>query len=536
MDVYLHHAGTTTGPFDTRALRDRVHAGDVPAHALSWRAGEPRWISLARRWQAPAAARRQRIAAVLAAACAPLAIGLLLAEPHLPWAMRSAGPLAAACGVLLLVGLIATIALARGTRRLVGRVTAGPLYAAYALALVGLILAAGFTQRWRMEHAPDAAPPARFALSADGRRLDIDGDIGRTFVDDLAAQLARAPRLERVVIRSEGGYVDPAVEAGERLRARGIAVRVREVCASACVLVWSRATLREIEAAARIGLHRTRVDASAPGGWKRDWAAASDAQMIGALRRDGFSEALLERAATTGPDGMAWVDAATLQDEGLEVRIVDAAGNAVQPQHARMAAVIAAIDPEAPTHAMLVALRDRMPELLEPHAADLRATLDAPDEHDITRATMAVGAAMRVAASERAPDAAVVAWGRRVQSLFADAARAGTEADCRILMGEAPPPPETVLQARLAEGYAALFAAVPANGEGASRRGDSAALRDAMRAAYLDALRQGRDGPPTAWPARAQCGFLRDVYAHAVRQPAPRAARAILALDRLGRF
>lgn len=174
---------------------------------------------------------------------------------------------------------------------------------------------------------------ATVSVSADGETVYVNGDIGRTFYDDLNGAMEANRFVQRVVITSGGGYAGPGLEAARLIRKRNLTVRIKSHCASMCVGLWAAAAAREMEPDAVIGLHQWRPTCdSLPEAARKECEYRSqfwtehDVSYDGWLRSAGFSDRLLRLQETTAASEVAVFIAPQLWEEGVDFRVVDANG------------------------------------------------------------------------------------------------------------------------------------------------------------------------------------------------------------------
>lgn len=196
--------------------------------------------------------------------------------------------------------------------------------------VISAMLAAGFAAA-----AGGASVPAHgmqdsstVAASEPAERvLAVSGPIGPDFARDLRRFLERRPDTTVIAIRGPGGLRHQALLAAEVVNARGITVRIDGHCASACALLWASARSREMTPASRLGLHRSRIDATLPlpAALVRAIESRNDRRTDDALRGAGFPPRLIDLGNRTPPTTMAWFAAAELAREGVAFRVERAA-------------------------------------------------------------------------------------------------------------------------------------------------------------------------------------------------------------------
>ena len=259
---------------------------------------------------------------------------VLVAGVLLPWGLGEAGVRWTATQSGLVAGatiVFAIVVLGSYSRRIGGlgrrRIRVASL-TLVALVTATILLVA---LRARVDQIRAELRDATMTASADGRVLVIDGHVGDDFVEHLEEQLARLPELRRIDINSAGGLLDDTLVAAELVRARSLRVRVVDQCSSACVVLWAAAVPREMEVTAVIGVHRTWIDPTVPEAWESRVRGDYESRSLAILRGAGFSDVLLARRAATPPHAMAYLDAAELLDEGVQMLVVDREGNPLTP-------------------------------------------------------------------------------------------------------------------------------------------------------------------------------------------------------------
>lgn len=85
------------------------------------------------------------------------------------------------------------------------------------------------------DHLKDATPTMGRVWLGDARTICYGGQIDREGADRFLEVLAEIPEGPvDLVVRSLGGQVEPALEMGEALRARGYSIHVSSSCVSSC--------------------------------------------------------------------------------------------------------------------------------------------------------------------------------------------------------------------------------------------------------------------------------------------------------------
>jgi hypothetical protein len=114
------------------------------------------------------------------------------------------------------------------------------------------------------------ADAARFRV--EGERLfyntaipypdDPSTDINTRDADELGLYLMEAPEISIVVLESDGGQAAAAIEMGEKIAKLGLATEVRNICDSACPLIFLGGYPRTLVTGGVLGFHRGHVSAT----------------------------------------------------------------------------------------------------------------------------------------------------------------------------------------------------------------------------------------------------------------------------------
>lgn len=245
--------------------------------------------------------------------------------------LRLYGSASRAAALLLLLGwplLLAQLAWAthgtwRSARREDLQIGTGPLRRLGSPALVGLLLAIGLLQFalnvlprtlelgalafWR-----DPLGTPRVELSADGRRLRIQGPLARGTADQVRTLMAQAPGLRWVLLESADGRLGEALDIAEALRARALPTRATGPCARACAVVFLSGSRRQLLPGARLGFQRVSAGAFNPP--HQAWVNASLRRV---LADRGLSPHLVTKVLATPPPALWEPDVAELLATGL---------------------------------------------------------------------------------------------------------------------------------------------------------------------------------------------------------------------------
>lgn len=162
------------------------------------------------------------------------------------------------------------------------------------------------------------APPMLMTAAPDLGLILAIGRIDEGFAARLEHMLDQEPRLGALEIDSTGGYVAAAHRAIQLVNRRGVTVRVRGRCASACALLWAGANRRELGPTARVGLHawRPSKEMAAPMEGFGRWWTRRRAEEI--LRGAGFPEQLIGKGLDTPANQILWISAPELREVGVQ--------------------------------------------------------------------------------------------------------------------------------------------------------------------------------------------------------------------------
>jgi len=151
-----------------------------------------------------------------------------------------------------------------------------------------------------------AAPAATFVR--DGNRIVLTGVIRAGDAAAFAHLVASLPDNVIVVLGSDGGSVPDALAIGRLVRERKFRTLVPSQCLSACVMVWSAGSPRELGDGARIGIHCARLESDLA----HCYGPATD-QMAAHLRDMGMPAVVITmQAQATSPETATMVPPAVL--------------------------------------------------------------------------------------------------------------------------------------------------------------------------------------------------------------------------------
>ena len=176
--------------------------------------------------------------------------------------------------------------------------------------------------------------PIPHAYMATRPHLDIAfviGTIDSTFSSRLKILVTENPQVEIVEIESLGGLASQAYEAAEILNLRGIEVRVRGRCASACSLFWSSANTRSLVEGARIGLHSGELTEQPPLILRSVVSRHHERRKTEAYAHAGFPPSLIAEGLATPHESMIWFTATQLEQSGVTFNLLPKKPNGPPP-------------------------------------------------------------------------------------------------------------------------------------------------------------------------------------------------------------
>lgn len=160
--------------------------------------------------------------------------------------------------------------------------------------------------------SPPGAPEPAVRLNDKGW-LVYDG----TITD---AGVARAMKLlsqtdKGLVLRSDGGEVDPALALAKAVRRRGLATATTTTCASACVIVLAGGVKRYVTDGARIGVHQ--ITWSGNGRVDPGEVQSAVAQLGRFYHSMGVASHLALLSSSVPSDTMLWLTPSEIVDANL---------------------------------------------------------------------------------------------------------------------------------------------------------------------------------------------------------------------------
>ncbi|TXK59044.1 hypothetical protein [Alkalisalibacterium limincola] len=175
--------------------------------------------------------------------------------------------------------------------------------------LISLSLAASLTAE-----APRV--PATIATKEGLDFVIATGPIDAGFSERLRAALDSNAAATSLEVESLGGLSEEAYAAANLLNDRGIGIRVRGRCASACALMWASAEQRILFEGARIGFHAGRPSRDPPAILRGAVQRHSSRLAAVAMAKAGFDDEMIERAANTPHESMLWLEVAEAKAAG----------------------------------------------------------------------------------------------------------------------------------------------------------------------------------------------------------------------------
>jgi hypothetical protein len=165
-------------------------------------------------------------------------------------------------------------------------------------------------------------PPAYMATRPHLDVAFVIGTIDSTFSGRLKTLVTENPQVKIVEIESLGGLASQAYEAAEIINLRGIEVRVRGRCASACSLFWSSANGRSMVEGARIGLHAGELTEQPPLILRGVVSRHHERRKTEAYTHAGFPPRLIAEGLSTPHKSMLWFTATQLQQSGVRFNLL----------------------------------------------------------------------------------------------------------------------------------------------------------------------------------------------------------------------
>jgi ATP-dependent protease ClpP protease subunit len=171
---------------------------------------------------------------------ADLAVLFWVSRAHLQAAdthMRSSGAMAPIWGgyLLLLLTILASLTLWWQALLIANRPPEGLSY----------------SEQRAQEHADRYS----LSLSEDGSVLIFEGEVTMGLTKALLAELQRHPEVAEIHLTSPGGHIYEARGAARLIRERGLSTLAPGLCASACTLIFTAGTARQLGPNGQLGFH-----------------------------------------------------------------------------------------------------------------------------------------------------------------------------------------------------------------------------------------------------------------------------------------
>jgi uncharacterized RDD family membrane protein YckC len=219
---------------------------------------------------------------------------------------RPAGPLTPAAVGRAAIDAVIDHGWALGARLLMSAVLAAAVL--HALLTQGPQL----VDRVRLVLGSDPLGSVAAQVSADGRRLQLKGPLGLGDAARVRALLAAAPQLRWVLIESDAGRLDEALQVAALLRARQLPTRASGECSGVCPFVFLAGSRRQLLPGARLGFHRLSAGAFNP-----PYQALVNRSLRARLLAAGLTPHLATKALATPPTALWFADADELVAAGL---------------------------------------------------------------------------------------------------------------------------------------------------------------------------------------------------------------------------
>lgn len=163
---------------------------------------------------------------------------------------------------------------------------------------------------------PDGIPRG-VVPGPDGRTVYISGEIGEGLSTRLDALLRSRPGIRKLVLTSEGGFVEEAKALGAVVSGYALETHVPRYCVSACTLVFVQGKVRYAEPGARFGFHAPYVTTESGDEIQVDAADEESVYVSAGVDPDFAREAL-----AISPADMWFPDADRLLRAGVVTRFV----------------------------------------------------------------------------------------------------------------------------------------------------------------------------------------------------------------------
>lgn len=171
---------------------------------------------------------------------------------------------------------------------------------AVSLAVAATLVACGIhfvprlVDHLQLAFGADPRGHAKATLSADGRRLRLQGHLGQGDAAGVRQAMAATPRVRLLELDVPGGRFAEASEIAAALRGQGWQTRVAGDCTNACALVFMAGASRQVLPGGRLGFHRETAASFNP--LARRWALRLQAEHY---RAAGLADAFVAKAMAT---------------------------------------------------------------------------------------------------------------------------------------------------------------------------------------------------------------------------------------------
>lgn len=189
---------------------------------------------------------------------------------------------------------------------------AAGLWLALALLLAGVNLGPRVPELAAALVGHDLSGTLQAQVSADGRRLQLQGPVGLGDSRRVQALLAAAPQLRLVTLQSTSGRLDEALRIGQALRERGLPVRATAECSDVCPFIFLGGRQRHLLPGARLGFHRVSA-----GGFNPPYQGLLNRELRHRLIVAGLTPHLATKAVATPPQAMWFPEGDELSAAGL---------------------------------------------------------------------------------------------------------------------------------------------------------------------------------------------------------------------------
>lgn len=337
--MYLRGCGIEGGSYTESDVRARFDAGELPGAIMSWVPGELQWQSLANRWAGERSKHRR--VAVQSWCLSLVGSGLAILGPvylfgQLPLQEQHGRSQLMIAVTGLVVATLGVLRYWHAARQASSRsLRAGAVRCSLATAALTAFALVLLPVRVEVAVGRFTSPNGEVAYDAELDAVRIRGPIGIRMRRDLTAIMTSHPDTKLILLESEGGLIDEALEIAEEVAGHQMTVRVDDYCASACVILWAASPTRQLAPNAELGLHEGSLDLDIARDWILALKRTTDAQVVTVLRRAGFSSELLAKRLEVGENGMYWLSAIAAFENGVQFDFADVDGTVVDINQAK---------------------------------------------------------------------------------------------------------------------------------------------------------------------------------------------------------